>query len=191
MEIKNMIIQIKKIAAVLMIVACILSTSVSAIPVSLVSGGNGKNVSRPDFDRSTVTVIRTDGMRFSFKAEVATRDKDQTYGLMFVRSMLDDQCMIFPYASPKPVAFWMKNTLIPLDMLFVRPDGVIGQIKAKARPQDETFIYSQGPVSAVIEINGGLAKKYGLSTGDKVECSAIKAKSSKQACSVKGRKLIS
>jgi len=68
----------------------------------------------------------------------------------------------------------MKNTLIQLDMLFVRPDGVIGQIKAKARPQDKTLIYSQGPVSAVIEINGGLAKKYGLSTGDKVESPAIK-----------------
>jgi len=170
-----MIIQIKKIAAVLMIIACILSTTVSSIPVSVVRGGNGEKVSRPDLDRSTVTVIRTDGMRFSFKAEVATRDKDQAYGLMFMRSMPDDQCMIFPYASPKPVAFWMKNTLIPLDMLFVRPDGVIGQIKAKARPQDKTLIYSQGPVNAVIEINGGLAKKYGLSTGDKVESPAITA----------------
>ncbi len=175
MEIKNVIIQIKKIAAVLMIAACILSIAVSAIPVPIVSDGNGENFSRPDFDHSTVKVIRVDGMLFSFKAEVATSDKDQTYGLMFVRSMPDDQCMIFPYASPKPVAFWMKNTLIPLDMLFVRPDGVIGQIKAKARPQDETSIYSGGPVSAVIEINGGLAKKYGLSTGDKVESPAITA----------------
>ena len=170
-----MIIQIKKIAAVLMITVCLLSTTVSAIPVSVESGGNGKNFSRPYFDHSTVTVIRADGMRFSFKAEVATSDKDQTYGLMFVRSMPDDQCMIFSYESPIPVAFWMKNTLIPLDMLFVRPDGFIGQIKAKARPQDETSIYSKGPVSAVIEINGGLAKKYGLSTGDKVESPAIKA----------------
>jgi len=178
-----MIIQIKKIAAILMIVACILSTAVSAIPVPVVRGVNGEKVSLPDFDRSTVTVIRADGMRFPFKAEVATRDKDRTYGLMFVHSMPDDRCMIFPYASPMPVAFWMKNTLIPLDMLFVRPDGVIGQIKAEAgqikaeaRPQDETFIYSQGPVSAVIEINGGLAKKYGLSRGDKVESPAIKVR---------------
>lgn len=181
-----MIIRIKKIAVVLMIVACTLSTLVSAIPISVVRGGDDKNLSRPDFDRSTVTVIRTDGMRFSFKAEVATRDKDHTYGLMFVRSMPDDRCMIFPYAPPMSVVFWMKNTLIPLDMLFVRPDGVIGQIKAKAHPQDETFIYSQGPVSAVIELNGGLANKYGLSTGDKVESPSIKAQSSKQACSVKG-----
>ena len=170
-----MIMQIKKMAAILMIVACILSITVSAIPVSAVRGGNGEKVSRPDFDRSTVTVIRTDGMRISFKAEVATRGKDQAYGLMFMRSMPDDQCMIFSYISPMPVAFWMKNTVIPLDMLFVRPDGVIGQIKDKARPQDKTLIYSQGPVSAVIEINGGLAEKYGLSIGDKVESPAIKA----------------
>ena len=170
-----MITQIKKMAAILMIVAYILSITVSAIPVSAVRGGNGEKVSRPDFDRSTVTVIRTDGMRISFKAEVATRGKDQAYGLMFMRSMPDDQCMIFSYTSPMPVAFWMKNTLIPLDMLFVRPDGVIGQIKDKARPQDKTLIYSQGPVSAVIEINGGLAEKYGLSIGDKVESPAIEA----------------
>ena len=170
--------QIKKTLGILLAVCFVLSVTVvtvSAIPVSVVRGGNGKKVSRPDFDRSTVTVIRTDGMRFSFKAEVATRDKDQAYGLMFVRSMPDDQCMIFPYASPMPVAFWMKNTLIPLHMLFVRPDGATGQIKAKARPQDKTLIYSHGPVSAVIEINGGLAKKYGLSTGDKVESPAINA----------------
>jgi uncharacterized protein len=168
-----MIIQIKKIAAVLMIVVCILSTAVSAIKVPVVRDGNDENFSRPDFNHSTVTVIRADEIRFSFNAEVATSDRDQTYGLMFVRSMPDDQCMIFSYASPKPAAFWMKNTLIPLDMLFVRPDGVIGQIKAKARPQDETSIYSKGPISAVIEINGGLAKKYCLSTGDKVESPAI------------------
>jgi uncharacterized membrane protein (UPF0127 family) len=166
MWIKNMGIQIRKIAVVLTIVACILSAAaVSAIPLSIACGGNGENVSRPDFDHSTVTVIRADGTHFSFKAGVATSDKDKAYGLMFVCSMPDEQCMIFPYASPMPVAFWMKNTLIPLDMLFVRSDGVIGQIEAEERPQDKTAIHSHGPVSAVIEINGGLAKKYGLSRG--------------------------
>jgi uncharacterized membrane protein (UPF0127 family) len=93
---------------------------------------------------------------------------------MFVRSMQKDQGMIFPMIPPRPVFFWMKNTLIPLDMLFVSPDGTLGWIESEARPQDETPIYSQGAVSAVIEINGGLAKKYGLSAGDKVDSPALK-----------------
>jgi uncharacterized membrane protein (UPF0127 family) len=176
-EIKNMSIQIQKIAVVLMIVVYILSAAaatVSAVSTPTEYGRTDEKVSHPHFDRSTFAIIRGDGTRFSFKAKVAASGKAQAYGLMFVRSMPDDQGMIFLSASPKPVTFWMKNTLIPLDILFVRPDGVLSWIKAEARPQDETPIYSQGPVSAVIEINGGLAKKYGLSAGDKVKSPAIK-----------------
>jgi uncharacterized membrane protein (UPF0127 family) len=93
---------------------------------------------------------------------------------MFVQSMPADAGMIFPYDPPRDVAFWMKNTLIPLDMLFISPDGRIGRIVAEARPQDVTPIDSQGDVIAVIELNGGTAKKDGIAVGDKAISAAIK-----------------
>jgi uncharacterized membrane protein (UPF0127 family) len=83
--------------------------------------------------------------------------------------------MIFPFFPPKHVAFWMKNTLIPLDMLFVRADGTLGRIAAEAQPEDTTPISSEGDVIAVIEINGCVAKKDGFKTGDKVKSPVIKA----------------
>ena len=104
---------------------------------------------------------------------MAKSEQDQAYGLMFIRSLPDNEAMIFPFIPPHEVHFWMKNTFIPLDMLFVRPDGVIGRIAAEAQPQDETPISSQGPIIAVIEIKGGLAKKDVLNIGDMVESSAL------------------
>jgi uncharacterized protein len=124
---------------------------------------------RPQFERSSFILTRADGTRFPFKAEVARSEEEQAYGLMFVRSMPDDEGMIFLLTPPRQVAFWMKNTFISLDMIFVRPNGTIESIAADRRPEDGTPVYSQGLVSAVIEINGGLAKKYGLEPGNKVE----------------------
>ena len=131
--------------------------------------GSGGDESRPPFEQSSFSIINAKGARFSFEAEVARSKKEQAYGLMFMRSMPDNKGMIFTFSPPGEAIFWMKNTLIPLDILFVRPDGTIGRIAASAQPQDMTPIRSQQPISAVIEINGGLAKKYGLETGDKVE----------------------
>jgi uncharacterized membrane protein (UPF0127 family) len=76
--------------------------------------------------------------------------------------------MIFPYDPPQNVAFWMKNTLIPLDMLFIRADGTIARI-ATAKPLDETAVPAGEPVAAVLEIRGGRAAELGIREGDKVE----------------------
>jgi hypothetical protein len=135
--------------------------------------GSGGVESRPSFEQSSFSIINAKGERFSFKAEVAQSKKEQAYGLMFMRSMPEDKGMIFTFSPPSEAVFWMKNTLIPLDILFVRPDGTIGLIVASAQPQDMTPIRSQEPISAVIEINGGLSKKVGLETGDKVESPII------------------
>jgi uncharacterized protein len=133
------------------------------------AGGLESELSRPSFERSTFTIVRADGSRFSYKAEVATSDREQAYGLMFVRKMRADEGMIFLYASPREAIFWMKDTLIPLDMLFIRPDGRLGRIAAEQQPHDLTPVYSGEPISAVIEIKGGLARKNGFKEGDKVE----------------------
>ena len=84
---------------------------------------------------------------------------------MFRRSLAPDRGMIFPYQPPQEVAFWMKNTLIPLDMLFIRGDGTIVRI-ATAKPLDLTPVSSGEPISAVLEIAGGRAAELGIKEGD-------------------------
>jgi uncharacterized membrane protein (UPF0127 family) len=103
-----------------------------------------------------------------FQVEIAADDGSREYGLMNRPQMADDRGMIFDFHEPQPVAFWMRNTLIPLDMLFVAADGKVLNIARMAKPHDETPIPSAGPIRAVIEINGGLADKLGISPGDKV-----------------------
>jgi len=86
---------------------------------------------------------------------------------MFRRTLAPDRGMIFPYDPPQDVAFWMRNTLIPLDMVFIRADGTIARI-ATAKPLDETPVPSGEPIAAVLEIAGGRAAELKVKEGDKV-----------------------
>ncbi len=86
---------------------------------------------------------------------------------MFRQSLAPDEAMIFPYNPPRDVAFWMRNTLIPLDMVFIRADGTIARI-ATAQPLDETPVPGGEPVAAVLEIKGGRAAELGIKAGDRV-----------------------
>jgi uncharacterized membrane protein (UPF0127 family) len=103
-----------------------------------------------------------------FTVQVAATPEQQERGLMFVRSLAPDRGMIFPYDPPQDAAFWMKNTLIALDMVFVRADGTIARI-VTAKPLDETPIPSGEPIVAVLEIRGGRAGELGIREGDKVD----------------------
>ena len=103
-----------------------------------------------------------------FTVEVAATPGQQQQGLMFRRSLGPDHGMIFPYDPPQPVAFWMRNTLIPLDMIFIRADGRIARI-ATAKPLDETPVPGGEPVAAVLEIAGGRAAELGIAAGDRVD----------------------
>jgi len=122
---------------------------------------------RPFFQKSLASVYMANGQSYIFTVEVADTQRKQAYGLSYLTSLDDDKGMIFPYTPPREVKFWMKNTRIPLDLLFVAPDGAIIRI-ARGRAGDVTPIPSGKPVIAVIEIKGGLADKYGIDIGDKV-----------------------
>jgi uncharacterized membrane protein (UPF0127 family) len=118
-------------------------------------------------ERIPLTVVTGEGTRH-FVVEVARTPAEQATGLMHRRSLAADDGMLFPYAVPQPASFWMKNTLIPLDIIFIRPDGTIANIAANTTPMSLDPIPSLEPVSAVLEIRGGRAAELGIEPGDRV-----------------------
>lgn len=117
--------------------------------------------------------LRGDWGQAHFTVDLADDSAERAQGLMYVERMPTMAGMLFVYDSPRPVAFWMKNTLIPLDMIFADQAGVVTHIHPMARPLDETPIPGGDGVQYVLEINGGLAERLGLSLGDQLHHSAI------------------
>ena len=113
--------------------------------------------------------ISHDGRVHHFRVEVAESWSQQARGMMFREEMGPDEGMIFPMDPPRTAGFWMKNTLIPLDMIFVGPDGRISNIIANAEPRSLDSRRSEGPVKAVLELNGGRAAELGIVPGALVE----------------------
>lgn len=118
-------------------------------------------------------VIRTEQGEQHFQVEVATGTSERAIGLMCRLGLLPGTGMLFDFGSPRPTAFWMRNTLISLDMIFIGEGGVIESIHAEAKPLDETPIGSTGPVRFVLELAGGSAARLGIRPGDRVEHSLI------------------
>ncbi|WP_245410987.1 DUF192 domain-containing protein [Microvirga flavescens] len=116
-----------------------------------------------------LSIVTQAGQRQAFQVEVARNDADRAQGLMFRRSMAADRGMLFDFARVEPVSMWMQNTYLPLDMLFIRPDGIIARIAANTEPLSTRTISSGEPVLAVLELNAGTAAKLGIKAGDKVE----------------------
>jgi uncharacterized membrane protein (UPF0127 family) len=108
------------------------------------------------------------GKPHTFQVEIARNDTDRAYGLMGRTSMPADHGMLFVFEKPQESAFWMKNTLIPLDIIFIDEKGVIHAIHPMAKPHSREIIKSGGPVRAGLELNGGMAGKLGLKPGDTV-----------------------
>jgi len=133
---------------------------------------NAKISQPPRFAKAHITIQTMDGREIPYSVEVAITPYQHEYGLMFRRSMPKQSGMLFlfnPDSDPaKGAAFWMKNTKISLDMIFVRDDGTINEIHARAVPEDLTPIMPAEPAHAVIEINGGEAERLNIKAGDKV-----------------------
>jgi len=109
-----------------------------------------------------------------FKVEVARTSDDRAQGLMFRRSMPQDQGMLFDFKREEPVAMWMKNTYIPLDMIFVSRKGVVTGVATDAEPLSERVIPSGPPAYAVIELNAGAARRIGVAPGNVVKHSIFR-----------------
>jgi uncharacterized protein len=136
--------------------------------------GSATTAPKPELERSAagleqvLLTIRSGRKIHNFTVEVARTPEQQAQGLMFRQSLAPDRGMIFLYEPAQPASFWMKNTLIPLDMLFIRPDGRIARIAENTVPLSLEPVPSLEPVSAVLEIAGGRARELGIREGDKV-----------------------
>jgi uncharacterized membrane protein (UPF0127 family) len=123
--------------------------------------------SPPSFDHDRLAIESSAG-RFEFQVELATTPEKRAYGLMFRESLADDHGMLFDFGDSEPVTMWMRNTYIPLDMLFIRADGRISRIVQQAQPLSDKVLASGGPVRAVLELQGGITAKLGIEQGDRV-----------------------
>jgi uncharacterized protein len=120
------------------------------------------------FKRSSLVVV-AGGREIKFEIELALNEAERSRGLMFRKQLGPYEGMLFDFHREAPVSFWMKNTLIPLDMVFIAADGTIRHIHANAVPLSTDTIPSRFPVRGVLEINGGSARLLGIKPGDKVK----------------------
>lgn len=118
-------------------------------------------------DKSVLEIASKSGVH-SFSVEVVDNDADRAKGLMFRKSLPEGTGMLFDFKTEQDVAFWMQNTYVSLDMIFIRADGRILRIAENAEPMSTKQIPSGGPVLAVLEVVAGTARKLGIAPGDRV-----------------------
>ncbi len=120
-------------------------------------------------DGGTLAIATADGKTHVFTIEIARTDAEREYGLMNRPSMAADHGMLFDFGTDQPIYMWMKDTLLPLDMLFIDRTGRITGIAARAVPMSTEIIPSPGPVRAVLELNGGTADRLHVAVGDRID----------------------
>ena len=121
---------------------------------------------------ATLEIVSKTGVH-AFSVELATNDAERSRGLMFRKELPDGHGMLFDFERDQPVSFWMHNTYISLDMIFIRNDGRILRIAESTQPLSDRLIPSGGPVRAVLEVIGGTARKLGIEAGDRVDSPAL------------------
>ena len=115
-----------------------------------------------------LAITTTNGRVHHYRVELAETPEQQAHGMMFRSEMQPHSGMLFPYAPPTPVSFWMRNTFISLDIIFIGADGRVQNIAARAEPLSERPLPSRGAVKAVLELAGGEAARIGLRSGDHI-----------------------
>ncbi len=116
---------------------------------------------------ATIEIVSKSGVH-AFSVELATNDAERSRGLMFRKELPEGHGMLFDFQPEQPVAFWMHNTYISLDMIFIRGDGRILRIAENTEPMSDRLVPSGGPIRAVLEVIAGTARKLGIAPGDRV-----------------------
>lgn len=122
---------------------------------------------QPKLKVESLEILTKTGIRV-FNVEVAETPDQQRIGLMFRKEVPDGEGMLFDFGASRPVAMWMQNTIVSLDMIFIRADGTIANIAKAATPFSLQTVESRGSVKAVLEVVTGTADRYGIAPGDKV-----------------------
>ena len=132
----------------------------------LVAAGHAK-AAAVTFEEMPLSIDATSG-RFDFQVELAVSAEQRGLGLMFRENLAEDRGMLFDFGSPQRASMWMRNTYVPLDMLFIDADGRITQIAADTQPLSDTVIASRESVRAVLELRAGVTAKLGIEPGDRI-----------------------
>lgn len=158
------------LAMLAMVAAC--SPGVSEAPGTTVPGRDaGAALSvHPESGLEIIPVTVTSGKRtHRFQAEIALSQFEQAKGMMFRTAMRPDEGMLFPFDKPRQASFWMRNTVIPLDIIFIGENDRILNIAANTVPYSEVQLLSEGEAAAVLELVGGRAAQLGIKAGDQVQ----------------------
>jgi hypothetical protein len=123
---------------------------------------------QPRLPTERLTILRRDGSRHDFTVEMAVSPEHQSVGLMFRTEVAAAEGMLFDWGAPRESSMWMRNTLVPLDMLFIAADGRIHRIAERTTPHSLVPIDSRGPVRATLELQGGLTERLDIRVGDRV-----------------------
>ncbi len=120
------------------------------------------------YDSNLQIINQQNGKIHNFKTKIADSESERIQGLMFVKHLPENYAMFFKFEKTQQIYMWMKNTKIPLDMIFIDQEGKVAHIEQNAKPESLDIISSVYPVLKVLEINGGLTKELGIKAGDLV-----------------------
>jgi uncharacterized membrane protein (UPF0127 family) len=141
----------------------------TVIALSVLGSGAFAGAAAPvAFEVDRVEIVTHDGRRYDFTVEIARTPTQRARGLMYRREMAPDHGMLFDFGGIGPRAFWMKNTYLSLDILFLESDGRIWRIAADTTPLSEETITARGPIRAVLELKAGTSRLLGIEVGDQV-----------------------
>jgi uncharacterized membrane protein (UPF0127 family) len=139
----------------------------AALAVFLLIAGMSALAASITFEEAPLTIDAASG-QFEFQVEMAVSPEQRGRGLMFREELAEDRGMLFDFGRLQQASMWMRNTYVPLDMLFIDPEGRITQIAADIRPLSDAVIASREPVRAVLELRAGVTAKLGIKPGDRV-----------------------
>ena len=145
-----------------------LLATLALLPVVAMAQSAEPTKPQPELPKETLVITTKDGVKHLFHVEMAIDPMQQITGLMFRTSVPADGGMLFDWGVPRDSQMWMKNTLVPLDMVFINQDGTIRSIAENTVPESLAVIDSRGPVRATLELQAGITAKLGIVVGDKV-----------------------
>jgi uncharacterized membrane protein (UPF0127 family) len=152
----------------------LLFISAGLVGKTLVNPASAANPPAPLMPRADLGVVTPAGKTHQFKIEVAATTPHRRFGLMYRWELPEDAGMLFVFEHEAVISMWMRNTFIPLAMLFIRSDGTIARVVDRTTPLSEESVYSGEPIIAVLELNAGMASRLKITAGSRLDSHGLK-----------------